>query len=134
MGYERQAAALAAPTAAADATGKRGVYRIASSTSNTSTELPKVTGGDGVTRYTWAGHYVRVQSRGCDTQVAFSVGSGTLNYDEASALGTGDVNAGWTIINGTYQDFIVPDDATHIVFRSSAAGGFVELYMSELLV
>lgn len=71
---------------------------------------------------------------GVDTQVAFSTTARTLVYNQASAIGTGSDVAGWTIPAGTYQDFIVPNDATHINFISSATGGFVELYMSELLV
>lgn len=135
MKWEQQAAAVAAPMAVADTTGKRGVFRIASSTSNTSTALPSAaTQADGVTRYHWRGHYVRIQSIGADTQVAFSTTARTLVYNQASAISTGSNVAGWTIPAGTYQDFIVPVDATHINFISSATGGYVEIYMSELLV
>lgn len=128
-----QAAAIAAPIAVADVTGKRGVMRVASSTSNTSAALPTITGGDGVTRRAWAGHFVRIQSIGVDTQVAFSTTARTLVINQPSAFGTGSAVSGWTIPDDTYQDFIVPKDATHINFISSATGGFVEFYMSELI-
>lgn len=130
-----QAAAIAAPVAVADATGKRGVMRVVASTSNTSTALPTITGGDSRVRTAWGGHFVRIQSIGCDTQVAFSTTARTLVINQASAIGTGSNVAGWSVVSGTYQDFIVPADATHINFISSAAGAtcFVEFYMSELI-
>lgn len=136
MKFEQQAAAIAAPMAVADATGKRGVFRIAASTSNTSTALPTTTTADGVNPRTWCTHYVRIQSIGCNTQVAFSTVARTLVINQASAIGTGSSVAGFTIPSGTYQDFMVPKDAAFINFISDAAGAtcFVEIYMSELLV
>jgi hypothetical protein len=133
---ESKAALVKAPVVKADASGKNGVFRVASATSNTSTALPTTAGADGVTRKTWNGNFLRVQSLGVDTQVAFSIGTdgaATLVYNQASALGTGSAAAGWTIPNGTYQDFLVPKDATHVNFISSATGGFVEFYMSEVI-
>lgn len=122
---ESKAAAVAGPIAAADATGKTGVYRYASSTSNASAAIPSA----------WAGKelFLRVLSTGCNTQVAFSLtgSAATLAYNQAAALGTGHAAAGGTCVDSVPEHFPVPKTASHISWISSAAGGYVELYLSE---
>ena len=75
---------------------------------------------------------VRIQSRGVSTDVAFGIGSApTLVKDQASAILTGHVSAGWTIPADGYIDVWVPAKATHFAWISSATGGFVEFMLFE---
>lgn len=111
------------PRAVADTTSRTGVQRYATATSNASATMP---GG-------WKGKWVTFQSDGADTQVAYGVGSApTLVYDQAAAIGTGHAGAGATCKDGMPRDFLIPREATHLAWISSATGGFFEMHLSEL--
>ncbi len=125
---EQKEASIAAPIAAADVTGATGVYRYASLGTATQVTLTDPATG----KHAFKGNFVRIQSRGVSTDVAFGLGSAVvLLKDQLSAINTGHVSAGWTIPADTYIDVIVPRGATHLAFISSATGGFVELMLSE---
>lgn len=133
MAYTEQASWLVGPTAAADATGKTGVYRYASSTSSQSVALPsawKTLRSANIGAF-GSGPFIRVYSDTTYTQVAFSQASGTLVIDQASAFGTGHVSAGGTVPIGGYMDFMIPRDCGYITWISKATGGFVEFYLNE---
>lgn len=119
-----KACAVRFPTASADSTGRNGVHRIAVSTTAASFALPRA----------MRNNYLRVAAVGCNVQVATSSGAAgqTLVYNQASALGTGNVAAGATVPNGTFVDGIVAGNATFLNVVADAAG-FIEVYVSEVL-
>lgn len=112
------------PKAAADSTNATGVCRYASSTSNATAAMPEA----------WRGKWVTFRSLGgCYTQFAYGVGSApALVLDQASAIGTGHVSAGATVVAEGSEPFLIPSEATHLAWISSATGGFVEFELSEL--
>lgn len=120
--FENKFAADEWPIAAADPTGKRGVFRYAASASSQSAAVPA----------TWKGAEIVVSPIGANVQVAFGVGSApTLNLNEPAAFGTGDVNSGCTVVDSRPQRRLVPPDATHIAWISPNTTGFVEFYRAE---
>ncbi len=116
--------AVRLPSAAADTTGKRGVYRIAVSTTAASYAVPAG----------MKGNFVKISAVGANCQIAFSTGAAgqTLVINQTSALGTGNAAAGATVANGSFVDGIVAKDFTFFNVVADAAG-FVELYCSEAL-
>lgn len=133
MAYTEQASWLIGPTAAADATGKTGVYRYATSTSSQSVALPSAwsTLRSANIGTFGSGPFIRIYSGTTYTQVAFSQAAGSLVIDELSSFGTGDVNAGGTVPADSYIDFMIPRDCGYITWISKATGGFVEFYLNE---
>ncbi len=122
---------LGGAVAAADATGLTGVYRYAASASNTSVALP-VRGDKRGGFSTLATRFLRVRAVGCNVQYAQGLGAApTLVFNELSVWGTGDVNAGATVVDGTSEDFIVDAHATHLAWICSNATGTVEFYLSD---
>ena len=120
---QNKAASKHLPRAVADTTSQSGVQRYASSASNATAAMPDA----------WKGKWVTFHSDGVDTQVAYGVGSApTLVYDQASAIGTGHAGAGATCKDGSPRDFLIPREATHLAWISSATGGFFEMHLSEL--
>lgn len=126
---DTKAASVAAPVAAADPAGRRGVYRYSSSLSSQSIALPDTSG----VKHALRGNFVHVTSVGCNTQVAFSVGPQTLVFNQSSTIGTGHVAAGETVFANCRERRLVPRDATHVNFISDAAGYYVEFAIAELL-
>jgi len=116
------------PVAQADVTGKNGVHAYASATSTTSVPLPSE----------MVGRYLKVVSLGCDTMVAISYGAAqTLSLTATGAIGTGNAQRGATVFSSTSVDGIVPKSPSVMTpvflnFISSATGGYVEIYVSEL--
>jgi hypothetical protein len=119
------------PVSGSDSTGRNTVFRYASSTSTVSAQLPA----------SMIGGFIRVNSIGCDTMVGLSYGVAQgLNMTFTGAIGTsGTPQCGATVVAGSYLDGIVPNkDAPTSVqpvflnFISSATGGYVEIYVSEL--
>lgn len=137
MSYESRDAYIIGPTSAVDTSGRTGVYRYASSTSNVSAVLPSslatgpVQGPNAIPGKTGPGPFVRIQSVGVLTQVSFTNGAQTLVLNQAAALGTGHASAGWSIPAGSFLDVMVPPNRTHLNFISDDTGGYVEIYCSE---
>lgn len=118
------------PLAAADATGRTGVMRIAVTTSADSFVLP-TTGAAPGKRSTLGGRWIRILAMGANVQYAFGLGSApSITTNEASAPGTGDANAGATLVASVPEQVMVPSEATHMGFRGDAAG-FLEFYVSD---
>lgn len=118
---EEKCALIQGPIAAADATGQRGVYRVAISGVAQNATLPSfMTAGRGfVSLFATA-----------DIQWAFGIGSApTIALNEASAVGTGDVNAGQTLSAATREQWPVPPGATHIGWIGTS--GFLEIVNSQ---
>lgn len=125
---EKKDASIGCPIAAADATGATGVYRYASSASNASSPLTDPTGA----KHAFKTNMIRIQSRTVSTDIAFGMGAApTLVKDQASAILTGHVSAGWTIPADGFIDVWVPAKATHVAWISSGTGGFVEFMLFE---
>lgn len=129
-----QAARVTGPIAAADATARTGVMRIALSGSAQNFALPTTDKADGK-KHTLSARWIRMYADGDSIQWAFGVGSApTINRDEAAAVGTGDVNAGGTLVNGLPEHVLIPDEATHVGFISKTASpptSYLEFYVSD---
>jgi hypothetical protein len=129
-----QAARVTGPFAAADATARTGVQRIALSGASQSFVLPVVASEDGK-KHNLSGRFIRMFADGDSIQWAFGVGSApTIVRDQAAAVGTGHVSAGGTLVNGVPEHILVPDKATHVAFISKTASpptSFLEFYVSD---
>jgi hypothetical protein len=119
--------------------GVRGVFRIATSTTNVAVALPVVAvpgnNSDKSTRPLQA-KFMRIKNEDTAASLEFAFGVGaapTLVHGQASALGTGHVAAGWRLDPLEWIDVIVPVDATHMAFiqPAAAAASTVALYCSE---
>lgn len=118
---EVKAALIQGPIAAADATGLRGVHRIAVSGSAQSFAIPSgLLGKRGfINLYATA-----------DVQWAFGIGSApTIVLNQASAPGTGHVGAGATLPTGQWMAFPIAEGATHVGFIGTT--GFLEWFNSQ---
>ena len=129
--HSEKAAALAGAISAASTTGLTGVMRYAGSASNTAITLaasPEKTAGMSAL----AGRFIRIRPVGCSVQYAQGLGAAaTLVYNQAAAYGTGNVAAGATVVDGTFEDFVVDARTTHLSFICSAGAGFVEFYVTN---
>ncbi len=129
--HSEKAAALAGAVAAASTTGLTGVMRYPGSASNTPITLavaPEKTSGASAL----AGRFLRIRPVGCSVQYAQGFGAApTLVYNQASTYGTGSVAAGATVVDGTFEDFVVDARTTHLSFICSTAAGFVEFYVTN---
>ena len=121
---EDKAARVGHPLSAADASGTTGVYRMALTGALQSWAIPSAIRGKFVT--------ITVCSND-DVQLAFGAGSApALALNQLSALGTGHVGAGKTVLARTSLDRRVPGGATHLsVISTGTNGGFLELECSE---
>ncbi len=129
--HSEKAAALAGAIAAADTRGITGVMRYAGSTSNTAIALPvhpeKTAGQSSL-----AGRFLRIRPVGCSVQYAQGFGAApTLVYGQTAAFGTGNIAAGATVVDGTFEDFVVDARTTHLSFICSAGAGTVEFYVTN---
>jgi hypothetical protein len=118
-----KAASPSHPLAVADATGLTNIHRIALTGVAQSIAIPA----------SWQGRFclLTVDST-ADVQYAFSAGAAaTLVLDQAAAIGTGSAAAGATIFAGGAKDARIRIGCTHINFIASAAGGFLEVEVSE---
>lgn len=125
---QNKEASVKFPVASSDATGKNVIYGYASSTSTTVVQLPAE----------MVGRFLYVASIGCDTQVAITYGATQiLTYNQASTIASPQGGRGLTIPAGQYIDRLVvkptsPVTPVYLSFISSATGGQVEFYSSEL--
>lgn len=133
MSYIDQAARVTGPIAAADATWRTGVIRVAVDGTQQSLALP-TTGKDPNRGSTIGGRFIRILAMGANVQ--FAQGRGTapaLVLTDVASGGppvTPDVNSGATLVNGIPDGFIVDSQATHFGYRSDAAG-FLEFFVSD---
>jgi hypothetical protein len=119
--------------------GVRGVFRIATSTTNVGVALPvvPVPGNESNKNTTpLRAQFLRIKNEDALASLEFAFGVGaapTLIYARPSAFGTGDAAAGWRLDPLEWIDVIVPVDATHISFiqQTSAAASTVALYCSS---
>ncbi len=129
--HSEKAAALAGAISAASTTGLTGVMRYAASASNTAITLaanPEKTSGASAL----AGRFLRIRPVGCSVQYAQGFGAAaTLVYDQTAAYGTGNVAAGATVVDGTFEDFVVDARTTHLSFICSNGTGKVEFYVTN---
>lgn len=131
--HTEQYARETGPVGGADSTGRTGVMRVALSGANQSFTLP-TTGAEPGKKSTLGGRFITMMVVGTNAQIAFGVGTNiNINIDEPAALGTGDANAGATLIDGRERRFLVPSEATHLSFRGTSGGalGFIEYYVSD---
>ena len=129
--FENKAAAIGGFVSGADATGARGTYRYAASTTPASAAVPSA----------WKGNFIRVLGTLADVQFMFTCKTANLAppaaataivLDELAAIGTGDVNAGGTAVAGLPEHVIVPSDAEFVSWVSKSATGFVEFGIAEV--
>jgi len=123
---------IAAPFAAADGTGRLGVFRI-SVTAAGSVAIPTrfQTGTPASNPRMGTGLYVRLKARGTDIQVAFAVTGATLVADQVSVWGTGHAQAGFTISNGESIDVLIPAGASFLCYVPATGTGTLEGFISE---
>lgn len=127
MVWELVEAAAVSPAIAsgsADATGRTGVMRAATTTSSVNHTIPSAL----------KGHWVRLLSKGASTQyvvVLDGTTAPTLVYNQTAALGTGHVGVGATLVDGTPEHVWIPRDAKQITVISDGAAGFFELHGSS---
>lgn len=123
---ELKAALLGHPIAAADVRGITGVYRYALTGSPQNAAIPAELRGKFTT--------LTVVSAD-DIQFAFGVGAApTIALNQASALGTGHVQAGKTVFSRIPLDRQIPLAATHLGWcATGGSGGYLEIECSELL-
>lgn len=118
---EHRAAALFHPIMAADPTGIVGVVRIAIAGGNQSYLVPQELRG----RFFKFKH-----SNGGEMQFGFTRdAAGTVVMDQAAALGTGHVSAGWPLAPGVEIDGRIPlgngTSPVYLNFRCVNPGGFL---------
>lgn len=127
---------IAAPFAAADAVGRKGVFRTAALSAAGNIAIP--------TRFR-RGHptadpapgigqglYVRLKARNQGIQVAFAPSAVTLVVDQASTWGTGHAQAGFTIEAGESIDVLIPSGATHLCYVPlTGSNAVLEGFISE---
>ena len=121
---QEQAALLAHPLAVADTTGLTNVHRIALTGAAQSVAVPAG----------WQERFVRLTvDSTSNVQYAFSTGAAgqTLVLDQAAAIGTGHAACGATIFAGQSKDGRVRRGVTFLNFIADAAGGFLEVEISE---
>lgn len=118
--------------------GLRGQYNYATAITSSNAALPTQSMGDGSAKTPLVGKFVRVFNRHPTAILDFAFGIGgapTLVYADIGAFGTGDVNAGAPIGPMSYQDFIVPDGATHCAWildpLASPAASVVTIWCAE---
>jgi hypothetical protein len=133
MSHIDQAARHIGPVAAADATGRTGVMRIAVTGAAQSFALPAAdSANSGRQRSAVGARFIRIACVGVNVQWAFGIGAApTIALNEISVSGTGDVNAGATMFNSVPEQPIIPSGATHVGFIGDAAAGFLEWYVSD---
>lgn len=121
---ENKAASIPFPVAVADATGLRGVARVANTTASQPFTVPAA----------WKGRWLSVQACGADVQVALGTSAApTLTWNAASAIGTGAAAAGRTgFAGGAPVEGIVPLDCGYISFIAASATGYTEFTCTEL--
>ena len=131
---EAQALALASPYAK----GLRGQYTYATAVTSGSAALPTQVSNESKTVTPLVKKFVRVFNRHPTAILDFAFGVGaapTLVYGQASAFGTGHVSAGAPIAPLSYQDFIVPDGATHCAWildsDASPAASLITIWCAE---
>jgi hypothetical protein len=128
-----QAARVTGPIAAADLSGLTGVMRYAVSTSDGNVALPaRDAAQPGSKKSKLSGRFIRMLAMGANVQYAFGTGTSApdINLNETSALGTGDVNAGATLVNGIPEHVMVPSEATYLAWVGDG-NGFLEFYVSD---
>lgn len=120
------------------APGLRGQYNQASGTSSANMALPSVTSAEGASRVPMQQRFVRVFNRHPTAILDFAFGIGAapaLTYAPTSNPGTGSAAAGAPIAPMSYQDFIVPDGATHCAWildgAASPTAGVVTIWCAE---
>lgn len=129
--YSEQAARVTGPIAAADATARTGVQRIAITGSNVQVTLPTTGKAKGAST-TVSKRFIRILAVGQNCQFAFGAGSApTIVNNQAAAVGTGHVSAGMTLVDSIPEQMIVPNEATHFAFIGTSATGFLEFYVSD---
>ena len=133
MSHIDQAARYTGPVAAADATGRTGVMRIAVTGAAQNFALPTSdVASNGKRRSAVGGRFIRIVAVGVNVQWAFGYGTApTIALNEISASGTGDVNAGASLFNSVPEHPLVPSEATHVGFIGDAAAGYLEWYVSD---
>lgn len=113
-------ALIQGPIAAADATGKTGVARIALAGASSAALPSYMIGGRGfISLFATA-----------DIQWAFGIGSApAIALNAAGALGTGGATIGQTLSAATREQWPVPPGATHIGWYG--ASGYLEIVNSQ---
>ena len=129
---ENKNAAVAFPTAtnyALQPGGKRGVEFLATSATAASFAVPAA----------WKGNFLRfklhangVSNLYCRVALSFRATAETLVINQTTTPGTGHVASGARLNDGEMVDGIVPHDATFLEWVSSATGGYVEFWCSEI--
>lgn len=129
--HSEKAASIQGAISAADTKAIVGVMRYAGSTTRVDVTLP--TGPEKTAgQSTLAGRFLRIRPVGLNVQYAQGFGSApALVYNQTAAFGTGNVAAGATVVDGTFEDFVVDARATHLSFVGSATAGFVEFYVTN---
>jgi hypothetical protein len=128
-----QAARVTGPIAAADVSGLTGVHRYAVTTSDGNVALTaRDPAAPGYRKSKLGGRFIRLLAMGANVQYAFGTGAAApdINLNETSALGTGDVNAGATLVNGIPEHVLVPSEATFLAWVGDG-NGFLEFYVSD---
>lgn len=129
--FENKAAAIGGFISGADATGARGTYRYAASTTPASATIPSA----------WKGNFIRVLGTLADVQFMFTCKTANLapptaavaiELDALASIGTGDVNVGGSAVAGLPEHVIVPEDAVFVSWVSKSATGFVEFQRAEV--
>lgn len=125
------------PIAAADATWRTGVIRVALDGNAQSVAIP-TTGKRDDRASTIASRYIRLVVMGANAQVAQGLGSApSITLNEVSAGGpplVPDVNSGATYVNGIPDEFELDPKCTHIGFRGdNGAAGYIEFFVSDKL-
>lgn len=127
-----KAARVTGPIAAADATNRTGVVRIALTGSAQTATLP-TTGRDPQKKSTLGARFIRIAAVGANVQFAQGLGSApTIVQNQAAAVGTGHASAGATLFNGVAEQFMLDSAATHLGFiGDGGAAGYLEFYVSD---
>lgn len=125
------------PIAAADATWRTGVIRVALTGASQSEIIP-TTGKREDRGSTIASRYIRLLVMGANAQVAQGLGTApSLTLNEVSAGGppkVPDVNSGATYVNGVPEEFELDPRCTHIAFiGDNGAAGYFEFFVSDKL-
>ena len=127
-----QAARITGPKAAADTTGLTGVMRYALTGANQQVTLPTNSTVKGK-KNNYGARFIRFLAMGANVQWAWGSGSApTIVLNQASALGTGHVSAGATLVNGVPEQLMISSEATHIAFiGDNSTTGYLEFYLSD---
>lgn len=127
-----QAARVTGPIAAADATARTGVMRVAFTGSAQTATLP-TTGAEKGKKSTLGKRFIRIAAVGANAQWAFGVGSApTIVLNQTAAVGTGNAGAGATLFNGLPEQLLIPSEVTHIGFiGDNSTTGYLEFYVSD---